>query len=171
MKRIAIWFLVSLLVSITASCGKKEIETSLSHLSSLAMLTIADKEKEQLSPDDQKELHRVMTWLNRDLVDLMRDNSFDIVLLDDMKDYASSMGPMLIINFEFFNPGATASLPKGRMGSPISTLDLSYKILDERGALLTEWQDGEHSIKGGTYCARTLNRRAVKRIADFFAAR
>ncbi|MFH0781641.1 MAG: hypothetical protein V2B20_06755 [Pseudomonadota bacterium] len=171
MKRIAIFLIFAFFISIIASCGNKEIETAPSHFGSLAVFTIADKERKQLSPDDQRELHRVMTWLNRDIVDLLRDNSFEVVLLNDMKNYSSSMGPLFIINFEFFDPGATASLPQGRMGSPISSIDLKYKILDERGALLAEWQDGEHSIKGGTYCARTLNRRAITKIVDYFAPR
>jgi hypothetical protein len=48
---------------------------------------------------------------------------------------------------------------------------LFYKLLDARGPLLTEWQDGVHSLKGGTYCARTLNRRAVAKISEFFKSR
>ncbi len=48
---------------------------------------------------------------------------------------------------------------------------LFYKLLDERGTLLTEWQDGVHSLKGGTYCARILNRRAVAKISEFFESR
>jgi len=75
---------------------------------------------------------------------------------------------ILDINVVFFNPGVTASLPQGRLGNPVSSIDMGYKLLDERGALLAEWQDRAHSIKGGTYCARTLNRRAVVKINGFF---
>lgn len=171
MKRMPQLFLFTIFIIILVGCGKKETSIATSHEYSIAVLTIADKEREQLSPDDQKELHRVMTWLDRDIVDLLRDNSFQTVLLDDMKSYSSRMGPLFIINVEFFNPGVTASLPQGRMGNPVSSLDLGYKLLDERGALLTEWQDGAHSIKGGTYCARTLNRRALAKINGFFESR
>lgn len=168
MKRMPLLFLFSIFILISVGCGKKETSTATSREDSIAVLTIADKEREQLSPDDQKELHRVMTWLDRDVVDLLRDNGFQTVMVDDMKSYSSSMGPLFIINVVFFNPGVTASLPQGRMGNPVSSLDLGYKLLDERGALLTEWQDGAHSIKGGTYCARTLNRRALVKINGFF---
>ncbi len=171
MKRIPMLFLFSIFILISVGCGKKETATAPPREYSIAVLTIAEKEKEQLSPDDQKELHRVMTWLDRDVVDLLRDNGFQTVLLDDMKSYSSGMGPLFIINVEFFNPGVTAGLPQGRMGNPVSSLDLGYKLLDERGALLTEWQDGAHSIKGGTYCARTLNHRAIVKINGFFQSR
>ncbi|MBU1567278.1 MAG: hypothetical protein KJ630_16850 [Proteobacteria bacterium] len=171
MKRTPLLFLFSIFILIIVGCGKKETITAPFSEDSIAVFTTADKERDQLSTDDQKELHRVFTWLNRDVVDLLRENGFKTVLLEDMKSYSSSMGPLFIINVEFFNPGVTASLPQGRMGNPVSSLDLSYKLLDERGALLTEWHDGAHSIKGGTYCARTLNRRAVEKITEFFQSR
>ena len=48
---------------------------------------------------------------------------------------------------------------------------LFYLLLDEQGALFTEWQDGAHSLEGGTCCTRTLNRRAVAKISEFFESR
>jgi hypothetical protein len=171
MKRIATLFLLSFLITITSSCAHKETAIGLAPTANIAVFTSADKERKEFSAEDQKELQRVMTWLNRDIQDLFRDNGFTTVLLINLKDYSSHMGPLFIVNVEFFNPGVTASLPGGRLGNPVSSLDLSYKLLDERGALLTDWQDGEHSIKGGTYCARTLNRRAAAKIAEFFQSR
>lgn len=168
MKRIPLLFVLSLFLLLTMGCGKKETAAIPHRSDSIAIFTIADKERQSLSPDDQKELQRVMAWLDRDVVDLLRNKGFNTVLLADMKQYSSNMGPLFIINVEFYNPGITASLPQGRMGNPVSSLDLAYKLLDERGALLTEWQDGAHSIKGGTYCARTLNRRATEKLSDFF---
>jgi hypothetical protein len=175
MKRFAIVLSFLMFFLITGGCVKQEaaresVEAP-SHTSAVAVLTVADKERQQLPPDGRDELNRVMNWLDRDLIDHMRSNGIETILLDDMKNYSSAMGPLFIINVEFFNPGTSPSLPRGRMGIQISALDLSYKLLDERGALLTEWQDGEHSIKGGTYCARTLNRRAVDKITKTLAAR
>lgn len=175
MKRFAILLSFLIFSFITGACVKHEapIESveAPNRPNAVAVLTVADKERQQLPPDDRIELTRVMNWLDRDLIDHMRSNGIETVLIDDMKNYSSAMGPLFIINVEFFNPGTTPSLPRGRMGIPVSALDLSYKLLDERGALLTEWQDGEHSLKGGTYCARTLNRRAVDKITKTLASR
>ncbi|MDK9708518.1 MAG: hypothetical protein OEL83_15860 [Desulforhopalus sp.] len=176
MKRFVILLSFFIFFSTAGGCANKheapiEAVQAPAQPNAVAVLTVADKERQQLPPDDRIELTRVMNWLDRDLIDHMRSNGIETVLLDDIKNYTSAMGPLFIINVEFFNPGTTPSLPRGRMGIPVSALDLSYKLLDERGALLTEWQDGEHSLKGGTYCARTLNRRAVDKITKTLASR
>ena len=171
MKRILLLFFLTLSLGTTAGCGRPQAVIEPVRSETIAVLTSAKKESRQLSHQDQKELRRVMSWLDRDIVELLRQNNFETVLLQDMQEYTSGMGPLFIINVEYFNPGVTTSLPRGRSGNPVSSLDLNYKLLDQRGALLTEWQDGVHSIKGGTYCARTLNRRAVAKISEFFESR
>jgi len=171
MKHILLVFLLTLSLGITVSCSRPQATIEPVRSETIAVLTSAKKESRQLSHQDQKELRRVMSWLDRDIVELLRHNKFETVLLQDMKEYSSSMGPLFIVNVEYFNPGVTTSLPRGREGNPVSSLDINYKLLDQRGALLTEWQDGVHSIKGGTYCARTLNRRAVAKISEFFESR
>ena len=173
MKRIPLFFFFSILIAITGGCGKKEtaVTPPPSRMETIAVLTVADKEREQLSAEDQRELQRIMAWLDRDLVDVLRDSGLEPILLHDMKNYLNTMGPLFIVNVEYFNPGVTPSLPRGRRDNPVASLDLNYKLLDNRGALLTEWKDGDHSLKGGTYCARTLNRRAVPKINGYFEPR
>ncbi|EKD34591.1 MAG: hypothetical protein ACD_75C02269G0003 [uncultured bacterium] len=36
--------------------------------------------------------------------------------------------------------------------------------LDESGGPLSEWRDGVGSSMGGTYCAQTLNKRALEKV-------
>lgn len=171
MKRRLLLFCLLLLFAISTGCAKTEAPSPAIPGENLAVLVVADRERQQLSPGSHKDLQRVLNWMDRDMVDLLRHKGFETVLLDNIKNYSSDMGLLFIINVEFFNPGATASLPKGRMGNPVSALDLGYRLLDERGALLAEWQDGENSRKGGTYCARTLNRRAADKLVETIESR
>lgn len=171
MNKSILLFLLIVTNLITGGCGSREADFSPSRTDALAVVIYSDKERDQLSTRDQRELQRVIDWMDRDIIDSLRRFGFEMAPLTDIKNYSSGMGPLFIINVEFFNPGVTSDLPKGRMGSRVSSLDLSYRLLDERGYLLAEWQDGAHSIKGGTYCARTLNRRATQKILELFPSR
>ena len=169
MYRPAVWFVIFLFVGLSCGCGKKKDTTFLPpQTAGMAIVTVADEERQRLSPDDGVVLLQVMNWLDRDISRRLRDRGFEIALLRDMKSYTSSMGSLLIIHIDSFEPGLAANLPHREASGLPSALIVNYRLLDERGALLDQWQDGAESIKGGTYCARTLNRRAMEKIAAAF---
>ena len=168
MYRPAVWLVIFLFVGLFCGCGKKEKAFLPPQPAGMAIVTVADEERQRLSPDDGVVLQQVTNWLDRDISRRLRDRGFEIALLPDMKSYKSTMGPLLIVHIDSFEPGLAANLPQREASGLPSALIVNYRLLDERGALLDQWQDGAESIKGGTYCARTLNRRAIERIAAAF---
>lgn len=171
MKRPAVWFLLLLLAGIMSGCGGKDTASVPPRPAGIAVMTIDDQQQMEMEPNEGEVLAQVMNWLDRDIIRRLRDKGLEISVLKDIKRYSSTMGPLFIINVESFNPGIAAGLPRGTGAGDTSSLELSYKLLDERGALLAEWQDGAESIKGGTYCARSLNRRAMEKIESTFNLR
>jgi hypothetical protein len=171
MKRPAVWFALFLLTGILGGCGWKDANEAPPRPAGIAIMTIDDQQQMEMESNEGEVLQQVMNWLDRDIVRRLRDTGLEISVLKDIKRYSSTMGPLFIINVESFNPGIAARLPRGKTGGGPSSLALSYKLLDERGALLDEWLDGAESIKGGTYCARTLNIRAMERISTTFDLR
>ena len=170
MKRVTMLLFLFLALAGTSGCGRQEL-TLVPRPASIAVLTLDEKQHQNLTLDDRESLQRVMNWLDRDIIRRLRDKGLETSLLKDMKSYASNMGPLFIIHVESFTPGFGDRLARGSACGGASSLELSYKLLDERGALLTEWLDGADSVKGGTYCARALNRRAVERITAAFNMR
>ena len=171
MYRPAVWLVLFLFVGLSCGCGKKDSTFLPSQPAGMAIVTVADEERQRLSPDDGVVLLQVMNWLDQDISRRLRDRGFNVALLRDMKSYTSTMGPLLIIHIDSFEPGLAANLPHRQASGVPSALIVKYKLLDERGALLDQWQDGAESIKGATYCARTLNRRAMEKIAAAFQER
>jgi len=171
MYRPAVWLVVFLFIGLSCGCGRKDTAFLPPRPAGLAIVTIADEERQRLSPDDGVILLQVTNWLDQDIGRRLRDQGFEIALLPDMKSYKSTMGPLLIIHIDSFEPGIAANLPNRKASELPSALIVEYRLLDERGALLDQWQDGAESIKGGTYCARTLNRKAIERISAAFRER
>lgn len=158
-------FLVSLLflLGLTGGCGQKATQTAPAAADGIAVLTLAEDIPEH-SDEKTRELTRVLQWLDRDLVKILGTSGFRPILIEDMQEYNIEMGKLLIVNFERFNPGRRGGRTFFGFGGGAASLDLQFKLLDERGALLAEWRDGAGSSKGATYCAETLNRRALKKI-------
>lgn len=150
-----------LLLVILAGCGGKETNLSLNKNRLIAVLTL-DGNLPELKDKEEVELKRVIKWMDRDLVDRLREEEFTTSYIKEMKDYSSEMGDLFIVNVEFFNAGRRTISP-----GP-SSLELRFKLLDEKGALVAEWQDGADSRRGGTYCARLLNQRAVEKLDSLY---
>lgn len=164
MKRIATLLLILLLVGITNGCGKKGREQQSLETTSMAVLTL-DGNSSNLPVKEWEELQKVMDWMDKDIVTRLRKRDINTLLLKEMKDYSSTMGKLLIVHVDYFNSGKIDGQPSEQKSTKKASLELSYKILDERGALLDEWLDGADSRKGGGACAKKLNKRAVKKLS------
>jgi len=164
-----IHFLLALLLclSLCSGCGTKKKETAPRASMPIALLTLSDGISES-NPDLELELRLTLEWMDRDLLKLFRESGFQPLLLKEMGEYRTDQGKLLIVNVERFNPGSKAARAFVGFGAGAASLDLGYKLLDERGALLAEWRDGVGSSKGPTYCAQTLNRRALAKVAPLF---
>lgn len=171
MYRPAVWLVVVLSIGLFCGCGRKDSASLPPRTARLALVTVADEARQSLSPEAGEALLQVAHWLDRDIGRRLRDRGFDVVLLPEAKSHKGNMGPLLISRIKSFEPGIAANLPQGKASQLPSALIIDYRLQDEHGALLDQWQDGAESIKGGTYCARTLNRKAAERIAAVFRER
>lgn len=117
-----------------------------------------------LTPDQKRELDVVMNWMDRDIIKQFKRVGYTAVLIKSKKEYKKSMGPLLIIDVDNFNPGSRAARAFVGYGAGAASLDLKYTLLKSNGGVQDKWKDGAGSSRGGTYCAQTLNRKAVKRV-------
>ena len=166
MKRIA--FLMAILTAaiLLSGCGRKSVSLSPGIESDLTILTLNGNLQNQ-TEDQKVELNRVITWMDRDIVKNMKSAGFNAVLIKDLKNYKKNSSKLLVIDVDKFNAGNRAARAFVGFGAGASSLDLNYKLLDEKGAELMTWKDGVGSSKGGTYCAQTLNRNTIIKITTF----
>lgn len=163
MKRITLILLLTLLLALNGGCGKKRMEVNPQVAKNIAILTL-DGNLPGQTADQARELDIVIQWMDRDLIKIMKQSGFQPVLIKDMQEYKPQMGRLLVVDVEKFNAGSRAARAFVGFGAGAASLDLSYKFLDEKGVLLSEWRDGVGSSMGGTYCAQTLDRRALEKV-------
>ncbi len=172
MKRLVLVLSLVLLVGLTVSCTQNDTKTAADIKPQggikLAVLTL-DGDLPGQTADQARELDMVMQWMDRDIVKIMTNAGFQPSLIKDMRNYRPEMGKLLVIDVERFNAGNRAARAFVGYGAGAASLDLGYKLLDENGALLSEWHDGVGSSRGGTYCAQTLNRRALEKVSGLLA--
>jgi hypothetical protein len=169
MFRPAVWLIIFLLLMPAWGCGRKS--SQLARPTKMAVVVVADEEGKRLAPEDTIILQQVVKWLERDIGRRLRDRGLEAALLPNMKSYTAASGPLLIITIDSFVPGIAANQPYRQASGLPSAIIASYKLQDEKGGVAAQWQDGAESIKGATYCARTLNIKAVDRIAAYFQER
>ena len=165
MKRLAIFISLILIIGVSAGCGKKHVSLNPGVVKDLVVLTL-DGDLSGQTDDQKRELAGVIKWMDRDIIANLKRSGFNAVLIKDMKEYKPAMGKLLVVDVEDFNAGNRAARAFVGFGAGAASLDLSYRLLDEQGAVIIEWQDGVGSSKGGTYCAQTLNRNTIEKVVD-----
>jgi hypothetical protein len=163
MKATSLFLSILFLIGCIGGCGQKKAGPNPSVVRDIAVLTL-EGEMSGLTADQTRELSNTVTWMDRDLIKNLNTAGFRAVLIKNMHEYKSDMGKLLIAEVERFNAGNRAARALVGFGAGAASLDLRYKLLDERGGTLAEWRDGVGSSKGATYCAETLNRRAVDKV-------
>jgi hypothetical protein len=163
MKRIV--FLITIIAAaiILSGCGRKNVSLSPGIANDVTILTLNGNLSNQ-TQDQEVELTRVITWMDRDILKNMKQTGYNPVLIKDIKDYKQNSSKLLVIEVGNFNAGNRAARAFVGFGAGASSLDLNYKLIDENGDELLAWKDGVGSSKGGTYCAQTLNRNAINKI-------
>lgn len=163
MKQWTLLLTLVLVLGVTGGCGKKRIAVNPQVNQAIAVLTL-DGDLPNQTGDQERELNRVIEWMDRDLIRNMQKSGLQPILIKDMEDYKAEMGTLLVVDVEHFNAGNRAARAFIGFGAGAASLDLYYKLLDKNGTLLAEWRDGVGSSMGGTYCAQTLNRRALAKV-------
>lgn len=152
-----------LLLGLTVGCGKNKARLDPSATKDIALLTLDGNLPDQTA-DQIRELKITIEWMDGDLVKSFKNSGFRTVLIKEMPTYKPEMGKLLIVEVERFNAGNRAARAFVGFGAGAASLDLRYQLLDERGTLLSEWREGVGSSKGATYCAETLDRKALEKV-------
>ncbi len=162
--KIVVLFLM-VVVGGAVGCGKKQVNLDPDVPRELTVLSlhgdVSDQTKEQ-----QIELNSVVRWMDSNLLRLLKRTGFNAVLVKDIEKYQKGTGNLLVVDVDRYNAGNRIARVFISFGAGASSLDLNYKFYDENGAVLEEWKDGVGSSKGGTYCAQTLNKKVVWKIAN-----
>ena len=166
MRRLALVLSLLLLLGVIGGCGKKKANLNPGVPKNIAVLTL-DGDLINQSVDQQRELDRVLRWMDRDIIRSLKRSGFNADMIKDRGSYKPAMGKLLIVKVEDFNAGNRAARAFVGFGAGAASLDLDYTLHDEKGDTLLAWKDGVGSSKGGTYCAQTLNRNATEKIVHF----
>ncbi len=153
-----------LLLGLTGGCGNKKINLSPSAVQDIALLTMDGNLHEQKTADQIRELKITLEWMNTDLIKNFEQSGFHVIVIKEMQAYGPEMGKLLVIDVQRFNAGNRAARAFVGFGAGSASLALNYKLLDEKGAILSEWRDGVGSSKGATDCAKILNRKALENV-------
>ena len=165
MKSITYIISMLLLLGFTGGCNKKKTNLSPSGAKEIAVLTMDGNLPDQTA-DQIRELKITLEWMNRDLIKNFNDSGFDALLIKEMQDYKPEMGKLLVVDVQRFKAYNRAAIAFVGFGAGSASLALNYKLLDEKGALLSEWRDGVGSSKGAMDCAEILNRKALENVVN-----
>ncbi len=165
MKRLALMLSLILLVGMIGGCGKKRVSLNPGVQKDIVVLTL-DGDLPGQTADQIEALQSVLHWMDRDIIKNLKRSGYNAVLIKDRKEYKNSMGKLLIVDVDEFDAGSRAARVFVGYGAGAASLDLAYQLYDESGSIIEEWKEGVGSSKGGTYCAQTLNRKAIEKITN-----
>ncbi len=148
-------------------CGQKRAKLNPGATSDLVVLTMKGNLGIQ-EVDVINEFERVLTWMDRDIIDCIKIAGLNAPLIKAKRDYNAANGDLLVIDVDAFNAGSRAMRIWVGYGAGAASLDLDYKLKDKKGVVLKEWKDGVGSSKGGTYCAQTLNVNAINTLVEYY---
>lgn len=163
MKSITLLLSILLLLGLASGCGKKKANLNPSATKDIAVLTMDGNIPEQTATQ-ARELQNTLEWMDRDLIKNLKTSGFRAILIEEMQAFTPEMGKLLVVDVERFKAGNRTARAFVGFGAGSASLALNYKLLDENGALLSEWQDGVSSSKGATDCAEILNRKALENV-------
>lgn len=165
MKSITFFISILLLLGLTGGCSKKKANLNPSEVINIAVLTMDGNLPEQTA-EQIRELKITLEWMDRDLIENLNSSGFNALLIEEMRDYKPEMGKLLVVDVQRFKAFNRAAMAFVGFGAGSASLALNYKLLDEKGTLLSEWRDGVGSSKGTTDCAEILNRKALENVVD-----
>lgn len=124
----------------------------------------------KMDSDQVAELKRVYTWMDRDIITQLEQAGYKATLLKDRSEFKGP-GHLLVIGLDKFRAGSQTARILVGFGAGGSSLDLNYQLFDSQKKLVHQWKDGVGSSKGGTYCAQTLNRNAIKKLNNMLTTK
>jgi len=158
-----LWALLIVLIALTSGCKSGAGSTYKAGAAGNISVLSLRGDTSAMTEDQIVELKRVGAWMDRDIITQLTRAGYNAKLLKSKGDF-KGLGHLLIIHVDKFNAGNRAMRAFIGFGAGASSLDLDYKLLNSKKKLVGQWKDGVGSSKGGTYCAQTLNRNAIKQL-------
>ncbi|MBU0483383.1 MAG: hypothetical protein KKB30_02560 [Proteobacteria bacterium] len=169
MKRFLIILSAIFAVSFFTGCGGTKVSLPQGVSSDIAVLSLgADTSK--LNPDQVALLNQTLNWMDRNLMQALGRKGFQPTRINTENEFAgagnSYLLKMAITDHKMIPKGVRFMV--GMMGGA-DRLGVHYELVDQDRKTVLAWDDTQGSTKGGTYCAQTLNRNAVEKIANFLS--
>lgn len=167
LKRLLLFCSLIFFVTLATGCGgPKKVNKSFKNTATgnVSVLSLRG-DTHDMTPDQIRALQRVSLWMDRDIIKQLNKAGFKATLIKSRNDFKGP-GHLLVVEVAKFNPGNRASRAFVGFGAGAASLDLQYQLLDRRGKVVSSWNDGVGSSKGGTYCAQTLNRNAITQLTS-----
>ena len=166
MRRICIILSCIFVLGILSGCGKRAAKLNIDTAPKIVVLTIDNKPR-NLEEGIANEYDRVITWMNRDIIKVLKNSGFEATLIKSKKEYRSANGKLLVMNVSKLDVGNRGMRIFVGFGAGAASLDIDYKLY-KNGKKLHQWTDGVGSSRGGTYCAQTLNRNVANKLVTYF---
>jgi len=168
MKRFILIMLALLVGSLAGFGGATEAQAA--KLSGDIAVLNQGADTSALNKDQIKLLQRSLTWMDRDLPKVLKKTGLKPTLIKAEKDFSGGDSLLLKLTVTDHKMIPRGARFLGGMMAGADRLSVHYELIDKSGKTVLTWDDSQSSTRGGTYCAKTLNRNAVKKIVEHLNA-
>lgn len=171
MKKLQIFLTAILAVSLFSGCGggSKSVSMPVGVSQDIAVLSLG-ADTSELTPDQIALLNRTLTWMDRDIMQVLKRKGMAPTRINAEQDFTGAGNSYLlkisITHHKMIPKGARFW---GGMMAGADTLGAHFDLVDQNNQTVLSWDDMQGSTKGGTYCAKTINRNAGEKIASHFS--
>lgn len=170
MKRLILFVMALLVGSLVVYGSGTEAQAAAKVSGDIAVLNLG-ADTSSLTKDQVALLQKTLTWMDRDLQKGLKKSGLKPTQINAEKEYTGGANSYLLkltITEHKMIPKGARFL--GGMMAGTDRLNVHYELVDSTGKSVLTWDDVQGSTRGGTYCAQTLNRNAVKKIVEHLSA-
>ena len=168
MKRLVL-ILIALVIGCLAGLGGGTEAQAATLSGDIAVLNLG-ADTSALNKDQVALLQRSLTWMDRDLQKRLKKTGLKPTLIKAEKDFSGGNSLLLKLTVTDHKMIPRGARFLGGMAAGADRLNVHYELIDQSGKPVLTWDDSQSSTRGGTYCAKTLNRNAVKKIVAHLSA-
>ena len=170
MKRLLIILAAIFVVSLFTGCGggSKRVALPQGVAKDIAVLSLG-ADTSALSPDQIALLNQTLTWMDRDILQVLKRNGMQPARINAESDFTVGTSYLLKISITSHKMIPKSARFWGGMMAGADLLGAHFDLVDSNKKTVLSWDDTQGSTKGGTYCAQTINRNAAKKIVDYLS--
>jgi len=124
----------------------------------------------ELTADQVALLQQTINWMNRDMIRSFQRQGFNTTQITEENEFKGAGNSHLLkISITSHRMIPKGARMWGGMMAGSDRLNAHYDLVNASGKIVLSWDDVQASSKGGTYCARTLNRNATNKVVAFLS--